>query len=191
MSKALVNPLQGLLVQAQKLPERTGTVQRCSDSLSVNGPSLIIADVSGSMNSPAWGGQSKIKILRSSVAECLGKRPGTKLIAFSDYANEVFEIPHASGSTALHTALLFAERYKPSVTLVISDGQPDDSEAAIAQARLLTGIINVLYIGPDCDVQAIDFMRRLSRVRYGECFTSDLTKQHNLLGSTMQRLLIR
>jgi hypothetical protein len=191
MSKELINPLQGIIKQAESaLPATTGRTERYAQRLRANGPSLLIADVSGSMTSSAWDGKRKIDVLRSAVAEIMADMPATRLIAFASIVRKVDALPEPCGGTALHLALAYAAQYRPSVTLVISDGQPDDEVEALTQAELLTGRIDTLYVGPDGAAQAVDFMRRLALLGCGQNQTADLSRIQPKLYTTMRRLLL-
>lgn len=192
MGRDLTNPLQGLIKQAgSKLPENTGRTGKFAERLRAQGPRLLIADVSGSMASPAWSGRSKAEVLGEAVADLMTARPAPHLIAFSStFHDGVMVLPSPSGGTALHLALACAVRYRPGATLVISDGQPDSEGHALAQAECLTGRIDTLYIGPDSDRAAMDFMRRLARAGCGRDMRADLERPQPQLGATMRTLLL-
>jgi hypothetical protein len=151
-----------------------------------SGAILIVADVSGSM-SESTGTRRKIDILREAVSQ---KPENARLIAFSAMAHEVSELPDPNGGTALHLALELAARYKPATTLVISDGQPDDKAMALAAARALTGIINVLYCGPDGDQEAILFMQALARAGLGSVVVRPFSIGATALAGDIKRLAL-
>jgi hypothetical protein len=155
-----------------------------------DGPAVIVADVSGSMDSAAWGGKRKIDILRAAVAEIMSGFPSPRLIAFSGGVLDIERLPEPSGGTALHLALTYATRYRPGSTLVISDGQPDDETKALASAEALPGRIDTLYVGPDADKAAINFMARLARLGCGQSSRADLARAQPQLASTMRQLLL-
>lgn len=192
-NRNLVNPLQALVKTAgAQLPTKTGTVDRFAERLHrTDGPQILLADVSGSMDAPAWGDRRKIDVLREAVSQVRGQ--GTyRLITFSSAATDnVTEIPEPSGSTHLDLGLAAAAQHKPRSTLVISDGQPDDEKAALAEAERVTGRIDVLYVGPDGDRAAMDFLRRLARAGCGEFRCNDLAKAGQpALASTIGQLLL-
>lgn len=190
MSRELTNPLQALLATAAKtLPVHTGASAPYARRTSATGPSVILADTSGSMGSPAWGGRRKIDILRDAVGTV--RAPTDRLVIFSSRAAEVTTIGEPDGGTALHLGLAHIEPWCPSHTLVISDGQPDNEAAAIAQAERLVGIIDVLYVGPDCDKAAMDFMRRLARIGCGRMQSADIAKQPVTAIAGSLRLMLR
>ena len=192
MGRDVSNPLQGLIRQAAaQLPTKTGTTERFARRLNAVGPRVLVADVSGSMSSPAWSGRSKASVLGAAVADLMRETPAPCLIAFSSRVyDRVSVLPEPNGTTALHLALACAVGYQPGATLVISDGQPDDEQHALAQAERLSGRIDTLYVGPDSDRAAIDFMRRLARVGCGRDMRADLGRPQPRLGSTIRQLLL-
>lgn len=74
---------------------------------------------------------------------------------FSATAQEVQSVPEPENNTNLAQALREVQRLDPGVTLVISDGQPDNARAALDVASTFRGAIDVLYIGNDKDYAAI------------------------------------
>ncbi len=188
MTNLPTNPLASLIKRAAtSLPAQTGATAEVSRRLSGNsGDVLVLADVSGSMQESA-GSRRKIEILRDALADI---PKSAKLIAFSSTAKEVEVLPDPAGGTALHLALQFAARYNPAVTLVISDGQPDDKAASLAAARSMTGIINVLYCGPDNDIEAIMFMRDLARQGLGTVTVKPFSIGAPAIASAVKRLAL-
>lgn len=187
MNKNLpTNPLQGLIAKAAKtLPATTGKVAKQQERIDRrSGQAVILADISASMESPAWGGQRKIDIMRESVRLARQHRP-SRLFVFSQDVREVPDVPaQTEGNTALHTALEAVAAINPGVTLVISDGLPDKPDLALAAARKFRGAIDVLYIGPETDKQAIAFMRQLASAADGDYSAHDVAK----LGNSQQLL---
>jgi hypothetical protein len=191
MARDLTNPLAQIVAQAAKtLPATTGSTASYAERRTVS-LRLIVADVSGSMASNAWGGRRKIDILR----ETLIPYTGVKCIAFSSGARLVspIDLPEPDGGTNLRGALIMAAGL-PNITdiLVVSDGQPDDENAALRAASALKVRIDALYIGPDTDAAAINFMRRLAMAgsRPGQSITHDLTRvNQQSLSIPVSRLL--
>lgn len=185
MSQLPVNPLQGLIKRAaQSLPARTGAVAAVQERLDRrNGPTRILADISASMGAPAAGEQRKIDVLREAVA---GARRGSQieLFAFSADVRPCSDIPEPESNTNLALALRTVNSGVPGATLLISDGRPDNEAAALSAAREFKGVIDVLYIGPESDLSAINFMQTLARITGGTVRTHDLAR----LGNTQQLL---
>ena len=166
----ITNPLQSIINAAAKnLPATTGSVARHTRR-----SSMIVADVSLSMATPAWGGRTKHDVLREAVMAS----GHDEIVAFSSVPVVVRpdQLPLPSGSTALHNALDRAILEQPRRLLVISDGEPDDPRAALASARSFDGTIDVLYIGPESNPAAIEFMASLARSGRGNLHRNDIAK---------------
>jgi Mg-chelatase subunit ChlD len=195
-NNALSNPLSALVKSAaQSLPKTTGKVAAQQQRLDRRrGATVILADISGSMESPAWSKHRKIDVLRDAVAQVM-KEQNCSLIIFSDNAREATQVPDATeGSTNLAKALRMAQRYDPGTTLVISDGQPDNEDAALDVAQEFRGAIDVLYIGPDADLTAIGFMRRLAKIGDGQVSVNDISSaagEQRLLSKMMALLPLK
>jgi hypothetical protein len=137
---------------------------------------LVLLDVSGSMGELA-GSSRKIDVLREALRYAL--HGGERLIAFATTPREIpapASLPQPHGRTALHLALRAAKAYLPRHTLVVSDGWPDNEQAALEVATTLSGTIDVIYIGPDHDQKAIAFMRRLADVGHGRVHIHDIRR---------------
>lgn len=181
MNNLPVNPLQGILsCAARTLPATTGKVAVQQARLERRrGTVVVLADISASMGSPAWGGQRKIDVLREAVDGALMHQPHAKLFVFSANIRECKAIPEPEHNTNLAAALREVCKLDPGITLVISDGQPDNEKLALEAARQFRGVIDVLYIGPQSDHAAIDFMKRLATVAGGEVRTHDVARLGN------------
>jgi Mg-chelatase subunit ChlD len=150
---------------------------------------VLLCDVSASMDETA-GRRRKIDILRDALADLAVLK--AQLVAFSTHAMPVArpqDLPEPDGGTALHHGLDAAARYRPSRTVVISDGRPNSQRAALAAAERVPGRIDVVYCGPDSDIVAIDFMRRLARVGGGQVVIRDLARGHALLAGDVRAML--
>lgn len=191
MSKSLINPLQNIIKRASlALPMETGKVAEQQSRIDRRrGQVVILADVSASMEMPAWGGRRKIDVLRESVAATRDGIPA-RLIAFSDEAREVNSIPEPDANTNLTAGLKAALSHDPGVTLVISDGQPDRPDEALKLARQFRGVIDVLYIGPETDTAAIQFMRDLAAASGGTWAKNDITTVSGARNLTRQIVLM-
>ena len=155
---------------------------------------VVLVDVSTSMREQA-GAKSKIEIVREALADILPKVGRHHLLAFSSTVSRIEAasyLPSPSGSTALHLGLIAAANLVPKQTIVISDGYPDDENRALAALDLLTGTVDVLYIGPDSEKGAIAFMNRLARRGDGNMVTQDIvSRQNEKLEPIIRRLLLR
>lgn len=172
-SKALSNPLQSIIKKAAStLPTTTGKVAVQQGRIDRRrGQTVILADISGSMESAAGDGRRKIDVLRDAVAAARGQ---AKLVAFSARPREVESIPEPEANTDLAAALEYVRASDPGVTLVISDGEPDNQGKALAVAGSFRGAIDVLYIGPESNTAAIAFMRRLASMAAGDVVINDI-----------------
>jgi len=184
------NPFASILDQAAKAPVTTGEVDRIQRRLHATGVTgrVVLADVSSSMAEMA-GSKSKIELLRAALETTAA---GAKIVAFSSTAVEVAHashIPDPGGSTALHVGLELVASLRPERTLVISDGHPDDEKKALDAAERLAGVIDVLYVGPDDDARAIQFMHRLARAGAGRCEVRDLRDTRYQLAPVVRALL--
>lgn len=189
----LVNPLESILKTAASLPE-SGALKPYTQRLNVNSSnlSIILLDTSGSMAETIESGGRKIDVLRQALNRPLFQNEvALAFHSISHQLKSLQDIPEPAGGTALHFALSQASSYNPKATLVISDGQPDDPEQALAEAGKLSGIINTLYIGSDRDKQAIAFMRQLARIGCGRAANCDISNPQNqlLLSGRIQNLL--
>ena len=196
MKNQLTNPLQGLIAKAAtNLPQRTGIVNRAHERITrINSrPTVVLADVSGSMASPAWSGRTKHSVLRDAIA-ATAQAGRHELMAFAGGVTpsiSAAELPPPGGGTALHLALQAAIGRDPGRILVISDGEPDDEQAALAAATQFGGVVDVLYIGPDANAAAMAFLRRLARAGHGQYQGSDIARAGQpALSQTMQQMLL-
>lgn len=156
---------------------------------------VLLLDVSSSMNLPAARGQRRIDVLQAALRHVLPDSPGTRVVAFNDIVTEIeprATVPEPEGRTALHLALLHAMRWQPAKVIIVSDGEPDDKQAAIAAARALGCVIETIHCGPEDDRAAIGFLKTLalcSRGGLGRALRSDLSNPEALKGD-LRRLLI-
>lgn len=193
MSEAIANPLQSLIAQAGN-QQPAGEVARLR--LRQRGATdtvAILADVSTSMAETA-GATSKYEILKTALRNVWPSAPNARLIAFDSLPEFLADpqlLPLPRGGTALHLAIEAAQSLYPGRTLVITDGRPDDKPAALDAADKLTGRIDVIYCGPDGDLDAISFLQRLARSTGGSCtVTPQNAGQLNLLEPVRRLLLL-
>jgi hypothetical protein len=143
---------------------------------------LIVADISGSMGSPAIAALPRIECVRQALAPFKGR---AHVIAFNDSIHEVDcdAIPDPAGGTDLAKALDFVIGLEPLHVLVMCDGQPNIKQAALDSCARLAEqcIIDTLYIGPPSHDRDIAFMRELAAVGHGRAMTFDLSEKSPLL----------
>ncbi len=155
---------------------------------------VVIVDTSGSMyEKDARGGKSRYDVACEELSKLQADNPGKILvISFSNSAQVCLSgIPYfEGGSTNLDGALIFAKQYDiPGTTFfVISDGQPDDQNAALEVASQYQAIINTIFVGPESDRRGREFLARLSEKSGGKTV---LAEKANLLASHIERLLLK
>lgn len=150
----------------------------------------LLIDVSGSMDDDMKNGKSKINALREVVADIKQRRP-VKMIAFGGSdggAYQVQSIPDAAGGTPLHLAIDLAKRLNVSRCIVISDGWPDNTQAALDSAKAFGGQIDVVYVG-NPDDQGERFLKLLAEQTGGTEFHGDLSQMKELVGQIMGLLV--
>lgn len=155
---------------------------------------VILVDTSGSMNERATAEQRRIDVAQSGLNNALRDNPDARVIAFSSHATVLdrgMPLPTAGGGTALAAALEAAAAFSPTLVVVLSDGLPDNADAASAAARALNCRIAVVYCGDPADHNAALFMQQLawcSSDGLGETLLADL-RQPQRLESDLRRLL--
>jgi hypothetical protein len=154
---------------------------------------VALVDVSGSMDAgDSRGGLSRYDVACEELANLQNTNPGkVAILAFSH--ETIFcpsgQPPRLFGSTNLAGALAFARVADTGDMrfVIISDGQPDDAEAAMSEARKYRGRIDVVYVGPEYSPTGRDFLSRLAAARGGVTVTADKAQQ---LAAQTQRLLL-
>lgn len=191
MTNSLTNPLQALIARAAVQPSSSGVVERTRQRLAAATDTIVIlADVSSSMADSA-GSQRKIDLLHDALLYVHGQLPQARLVAFASTPCEVsvYSLPPPSGGTDLAAALRLILPWNPRKTVVLCDGQPDDPEGALAVATQLSGVIDSIYCGPESDIAAIAFMRRLAAISGGTVTVTDIVRPAANLRLSFQRTL--
>lgn len=136
---------------------------------------VILMDSSGSMAAAdSRGGKPRYVVAGDELAklqmQMLGK---IAVIEFSDDAKLCpgGQTSYPGGSTNLDGALRFARVADGSVRfIVISDGYPDDDQAALDEAAKFTSRIDCIYVGPEGE-EGARFLARLAKKRGGQQVT--------------------
>lgn len=155
---------------------------------------VTIVDVSGSMSQrDSKDGKSRYEVACEELANIQKNRPGkVAVIAFSNTA--VFcpgGIPmYEGGSTNLAHALRYAKLADvPGMNIiVISDGEPDSKEQALAVARTYKNKISTIYCGPEDRSHGRDFLTQLAKATGGQSLTAD---RAIALSKTIETLLLK
>src|SRR3954453_7348875 len=122
---------------------------------------VILLDTSGSM-AELSGSRRRIDLLQDVFDAVLPSVPGAHVIGFNTIPTLLVRgarLPEPVGGTAMHLALLEAEKLRPSSVVVVSDGQPDDPNAALAAAQRLRCRICSYFVGDERDHAATAFLR--------------------------------
>ena len=154
-----------------------------------------LCDLSASMDDYVGSqGLTKLAILKIALKDVVKHDTALEIVGFSHIA---FPIAHDQidnmdviGSTDMARAFAYLIPHRPRKTIVISDGLPDDPDKTLVEAKKLTGVIDVVYCGPEGHESALEFMRRLTSRGGGSVEKWTLETQCALTGSRiMQRLL--
>jgi hypothetical protein len=166
------DPIAALIAQAAQAPPPPPPPPRLKATKATKAaPVVVLLDTSGSMAETADGGLLRIEVLREALEWALqAVQAHPILIAFSSTPKKIAlpgDLPYPSGGTALEKALAMAGANGPAKTIVISDGEPDDVDLALAAAAVISGSIDTIYCGPDDGVEAKAFLRALARIGKG------------------------
>lgn len=156
---------------------------------------VVIVDTSGSMGqADSRGSKKRYTVACEELAKLQANMPGKiAVLAFSE--NVVFcpgGVPEMiGGGTDLAGALKFARvaDVPPMRFIVISDGQPDDEQAALAEASKFTSRIDCIFVGPEDDYMGgRAFLDRLAKAHSGKSVTAKCAEQ---LAEKAEQLLLR
>jgi hypothetical protein len=166
------DPIAALIAQAAQAPPPPPPPPRLKATKATKAaPVVVLLDTSGSMAETADGGLLRIEVLREALEWALqAVQAHPILIAFSSTPKKIAsprDLPVPSGGTALEKALAMAGAKGPAKTIVISDGEPDDADVALAAAAVISGSIDTIYCGPDDGVEAKAFLKALARIGKG------------------------
>ncbi len=156
---------------------------------------VIIVDTSGSMyTTDSRGGKSRYDVALEELAQLQAHMPGKlAVIAFSD--SPVFapggQPPLLGSGTNLAGALKFAKVADvPNMRfVVISDGEPDSAQAALAVAATYQARIDTIFVGPENDWHGGQaFLQQLAAASGGQHMTADRVQE---LAERTERVLLR
>lgn len=144
------------------------------------------------MNEITENGKSKILILKEKIS--MPYLNFDLIFVFSSQCvllDSTNRLPRPQGSKNLDRAMQTIKNCaNPKLSLIVSDGKPDDKRAALMSAKTYPGIINTLFIGRDDDTEAITFMRKLAMAGAGKNVNCDIRKVCNqtLLHENIKKL---
>jgi len=168
--------------------------QKSSQSIAhsfVNAKIIAVVDVSGSMAvHDARDGQSRYDVALQELATLQRRNPGeVAVLAFSSKVEFIpGGVPPLFGKgTDLAGALRFAKMADaPGLRfVVISDGQPNDEQTALAAARAIKARIDVVYVGPEGGAGS-QFLAQLANTGRGQVAKVSI----NELSNTVERLAL-
>jgi len=140
---------------------------------------LVIVDSSGSMISrDASNGRTRHQAARDELRTLQSSLPGrVGVIVFSDSVRFIpgGDYPELNGGTDLAQALQFVKIADDCGIriIVVSDGDPDDRQRALAVACTFKTRIDAIHIGPERESSGRDFLRQLCAATGGKFVTSD------------------
>ena len=155
---------------------------------------IVIVDTSGSMGAcDSRGGKSRYEVACSELSKLQAGNPGKILvISFSDEVKVCLNgVPYNfMGGTLVGRALQYAKQYdlEGMNIVLISDGEPLDTEEALAVARTFTNPISTIYVGPPDELRGREFLKKLADATGGKTVTSDRAKE---LATSIQTLLLQ
>jgi hypothetical protein len=150
------------------------------DFLKASRRSMMLVDVSSSMNEHIRSGGTKIAACRE-VCDTLRESNPVPVAAFGGVVELVDRVPNPSGGTPLHRGIEFAQGLGADHLVVITDGEPDSESAALAAARAFGGVIDVFYIG-NGDDSGSRFAAELAKLTGGSVNLTDLAEPKQLAG---------
>lgn len=151
---------------------------------------FLLLDCSGSMNESASAECRKIDSLRSLVNTLRTEYEiGFRQITFGVTVDIQDDIPEPGGGTPLHKALELAKENGPRKVVVVSDGFPDDANAAIKVAEDMGIPIDTYYVGPTPS-EGEGFMRRLAEATKGTNVTGNLGEGLRMLTGEVRKSLL-
>lgn len=154
---------------------------------------FLLLDCSGSMGESIENGRAKIDALREIVKSLQAKTTFTTVIFPAQTGAMISdEIPGAGGNTPLHSALELTMKYPVRHIVIVSDGMPDDSQAALSLARDLKGRgvkIDVFYVGPRPH-PGEDFLRQLSAETGGQFESTSLGHNDREMIASIERKML-
>lgn len=157
---------------------------------------FFLIDTSGSMADAVdpreRGGKRCIDALREVVTEVLPTGQECPMIAFGGPYGEtevrfVHAVPEPDGGTPLAQAIELANEYGATRLVVISDGIPNDRNAAMAAAQAFAGRIDVFYVGAPGSEGEV-FLKHLAAKSGGEQFTGSLKDTKLVAGKVLLML---
>jgi hypothetical protein len=136
--------------------------------------SVLLLDVSASMEQ---GRPRRIDLLWNAVSRLKTPASRWRVAAFSSRCQwvDLKQHPEPQGSTDVAGAFVEIGKVAPTSVTIITDGQPDDPDAAHTAGLLLKCPIHICFVGDADDLQAVEFCRGLCEATKGTFATEALT----------------
>jgi hypothetical protein len=135
---------------------------------------VLLLDASGSM---AAGNPRRIDLLWEMLQALRTPQACWRVAVFNTSCrwSGVAAVPEPDGDTDLAGAFEVIGKVNPLRVTVITDGQPNDTEAAYAAGVRLGCPVHILFVGDPGDEDALAFCRRLCETTGGRFATEVLT----------------
>jgi hypothetical protein len=153
--------------------------------------SIVLLDLSSSMNNFTDGGFRRIDALQSAL-KSIPANTRFRLFGFNDgvYEESIDSVFSPAGGTRLAEALVVMREQRPSNLTIITDGEPDNAFAALSAAKELNCTINTIFVGDPHNYDAIRFCRALAAQHNGQFASNPLeAKTLALLPKTINLML--
>jgi len=153
---------------------------------------IVIVDTSGSMDiRDSRGKRRRYDVACEELAKLQADNPGK--LAVVSFSNSAYFCPGGvpiflGGDTDLARALQFVRSWDGTglAFIVVSDGEPNDEQAALREAQTFKSPISTVYVGPETDRSGALFLRRLAEMSGGKHATADRVKE---LAETVKPML--
>ncbi len=156
---------------------------------------LLIADMSSSMGATdAPGGKSRYDVAEQDIIRLQGKYQGkVALICFSNSVEfcSTGKPIRLGGGTDLVAALTYIKVADDCgiKLIIISDGEPNDSDKCLQIAKTFTSHIDCVFVGPESDLYGGKaFLEKLANITGGSFQQSDAP---GLLAESVEVLMLR
>jgi hypothetical protein len=152
---------------------------------------VLLLDTSGSMSE--GDPDRRIDLLWKGVQAIKTPTSTWRTAIFNDRCRwtSLETVPTPSGQTYLAQAFHEVGRVSPTLITLVTDGEPNDHDAALTAAVALQCPINILYVGDPNGTEAIIFCRQVCEQTKGTFATEVLTLQSvQTVATTMRKMLV-
>lgn len=159
--------------------------ERSQASKQAAGAKILLLDTSYSMACyNTQGTERRVDILWNIVQDLRSQGLKFSVVEFNHTVkwSDSITKPEPNGGTDLAGALEEIARMNKQVSSItlVTDGQPDDSDAALASAAAFGVKINVLFAGDERDTYAQAFCRELAQLTNGQFMAADVNASNSL-----------